>query len=357
MNTAFDPGACVLGIETSCDETAVGIVRGETDVLANKIHSQVRLHAPFGGVVPEIAGRSHMDRILPLLRDSLKCAGIGLSDLDAIAVTNRPGLVGCLLVGLSVAKTLSLGQGIPLIGVDHLQAHVHAAFIERPDLPLPLLSLVASGGHTSLYLVEEPGKGLLLGRTRDDAAGEALDKAAALLGLGYPGGPALEKKAQGGDPGSQRFKRPMLGPDSLDFSFSGLKTALLYHLRGPGLSREMPELQDNELSDLAASFQEAVCDTLVRKLERAIAQTGAHSLAIGGGVARNQRLRYCLMRSPAIAELELSFPPLDLCSDNGAMIAALGHRQLCLGQRDDLSLDAAPRSIARGWNRSDHGAA
>lgn len=351
MRRHFDPNGLVLGIETSCDETAIGIVRGGREVLANKIHSQVRLHAPYGGVVPEIAGRSHMDRILPLYREALRAAGIGGEQLDGIAVTNRPGLIGCLLVGLSVAKTLSLGLGRPLIGVDHLQAHVHAAFLERPDLPLPLLCLVASGGHTSLYLVETKGEGLLLGRTRDDAAGEALDKAAALLQLGYPGGPALEKAALGGDPAAVRFKRTMLGPDSLDFSFSGLKTALLYHLRGPGLTREMPLLDPGELRDLAASFQEAVCDTLVRKLERAIARTGARSLAIGGGVARNQRLRYLLMRSPAVAGLELSFPALDLCSDNGAMIAGLGHLHLAEGRADDLGLDALPRSIARGWTR------
>jgi N6-L-threonylcarbamoyladenine synthase len=357
MSRQFDPGGYVLGIETSCDETAVGIVRGGHEVVANKIHSQVRLHAPFGGVVPEIAGRSHMDRILPLFSEAMRTAGLGPGDLSGIAVTNRPGLIGCLLVGLSVAKTLSLGMDLPLIGVDHLQAHVHAAFLERPDLPLPLLALVASGGHTSLYLVEEPGEALLLGRTRDDAAGEALDKAAAMLGLPYPGGPALEKTAQGGNPAALRFKRTMLGPDSLDFSFSGLKTALLYHLRGPGVTREMPELGPQELADLAASFQEAVCDTLVRKLERAIHQTSARALAIGGGVARNQRLRMMLMRSPATAGLEISFPALDLCSDNGAMIAGLGHLHLTQGRRDTLELDAKPRSIARGWSRGDDGAA
>lgn len=336
----------VLGIESSCDETACAVLRGPNEVLSNLVHSQVALHAPFGGVVPEVAGRSHMERILPLCEQALVAAGIETRELDAIAVTNRPGLIGCLLVGLSVAKSLSLALRIPLIGVDHLQAHVHAAFMTEPDLPLPLLALVASGGHTALYEVREPGKAVKLGGTRDDAAGEALDKASAMLRLGYPGGPALEKAAKGGGKEKPRFKRSLLDKESLDFSFSGLKTALLYHLRGPGLQRPLPELEAQEVSDLAASFQEAVMDTLVLKMSRAARRIGASSISIGGGVARNLRLREMLDDAPELQALPRIYPPLDLCSDNGAMIAALGCHQIAQGQSDDLGLEAFARSPA-----------
>lgn len=332
-----------LGIETSCDETAVAIVAGTHSVLCNLIHSQAELHAPYGGVVPEIAGRSHLDRLLPMYRQALASAEIEPGQLGAVAVTNRPGLIGCLLVGLSVAKTVSLTLGIPLVGVNHLEAHVYAAFMTRPDLPLPLVSLVASGGHTSLYLVEEPGRTACLGRTRDDAAGEALDKAAAMLGLGYPGGPALEEAAGEGDRRAVAFPRSLLGKGSLDFSFSGQKTALLYHLRGPGLTREMPALPESEIRDLAASYQEAVMETLVIKLERAVARTGASSVAIGGGVARNLRLRELIDASRALSGSELVFPAMDLCSDNAAMIAGLGALLHGQGQSDDLFLEARAR--------------
>jgi len=333
----------ILGIETSCDETAVAVVADGVDVRSNLVHSQVHLHAPYGGVVPEVAGRSHMDRILPLYRMALEEAGIRETEITAVACTNRPGLIGCLLVGLSVAKTLALVLDVPLIGIDHLEAHVHAAFMTRPDLPLPLLSLVASGGHTNLYLVERPGQPARLGRTRDDAAGEALDKAAAMLGLGYPGGPELERAAKSGDPKAHAFKRTMLGADSLDFSFSGTKTALLYQLRGPGLEREMPELSEQETADYAASYQEAVMDTLVRKLARAAEQTRARSIAIGGGVARNQRLRDMLASDSRLAELDAIFPPMNLCSDNAAMIAGLGHLRFEEGRVADLGLEAFAR--------------
>jgi len=340
------PGLLVLGIESSCDETACAVLRGQTEILSNLVHSQVALHAPYGGVVPEIAGRSHMERILPLCEQALAEAGVTASDLDAIAVTNRPGLIGCLLVGLSVAKSLSLALGKPLIGVDHLQAHVHAAFMTEPELDLPLLALVASGGHTALYEVKEPGKAVKLGSTRDDAAGEALDKASAMLGLGYPGGPALEKAAVGGAKDRPKFKRSLLDKESLDFSFSGLKTALLYHLRGPGLQRPLPQLEIEEVRDLAASFQEAVMETLVVKMARAARRIGARSISIGGGVARNLRLRELLDQDRALQTLPRIFPPLDLCSDNGAMIAALGCHHIAQGQSDDLGLEAYARSPA-----------
>jgi N6-L-threonylcarbamoyladenine synthase len=335
----------VLGIETSCDETAVAIVRNARDVLSSVVHSQVALHAPYGGVVPEVAGRSHLDRILPFYRSALAKAGLTADQLDAIAVTHRPGLIGCLLVGLSVAKTLALTLELPLIGVDHIQAHVDAAFLAEPESELPLLALVASGGHTSLYLVRERGHAERLGATRDDAAGEALDKAAAMLGLGYPGGPALERAAANGNRSAVTFKRVLLAPDSLDFSFSGVKTALLYHLRGPGCVRPLPDLDKAARADLAASFQEAVMDTLVRKLALAAARTDARTVAIGGGVARNTRLRELLADDATLKGRHLVFPPLDLCSDNAAMIAGLGGYLLAQGKRDPLALEAVAKGI------------
>ena len=345
----------VLGVETSCDETGIGIVRGH-ELLANIVYSQVAEHARFGGVIPELAGRSHLERILPLLDEALERAGIQSADVDAIAVTNRPGLVGCLLVGISVAKTLALLLDKPLIGIDHLQAHVDAAFLADPDIELPLITLVASGGHTSIYACSERGHAERLGATRDDAAGEALDKAAALLGLGYPGGPALETCAKNGRRDAVRFKRTMLGKDSLDFSFSGLKTALLYHLRGPGLTRPMPELDDAQRADLAASFQEAVFDVLVTKLAQAARDHDARFVAIGGGVARNQRLREKLASHGELAARKLLFPPLDLCSDNGAMIAGLGALRHARGEHDTLDLEAYARSeVSRAARNARHG--
>jgi N6-L-threonylcarbamoyladenine synthase len=331
----------VLGIETSCDESAAAVVADGREVLSNAVHSQAAMHARYRGVVPEVASRSHTRRILPIVRAALDVAGVGLAEIDAIAVTNRPGMIGSLLVGLAAAKALSLLRGLPLIGVDHIEAHLHAAFMTEPELPLPCLGLVASGGHTALYLLTAPGVAQRLGRTLDDAAGEALDKGAALLGLSYPGGPAIQEAARGGDPASIELPRPMLGPDSLDFSFSGLKTALLYHLRGNALTRPMPELDDRQVADLAASYQQAIVDTLVRKLRRAARRSDARSLAIGGGVARNELLRSRLSADRVLGDLHQVFPPLDLCSDNGAMIAGLGtHRWRVEGRRDGLDLDA-----------------
>ena len=337
----------VLGIETSCDDTAIAVVRGGREVLSNVVHSQISLHAAYSGVVPEIASRSHLQRILPLYRMALQTAGVRAEELNAIAVTHRPGLIGCLLVGLSVAKTLCLVTSLPLIAVDHLQAHVYSAFMTEPELDLPLLSLVASGGHTGLYLVEREGSATLLGRSLDDAAGEAFDKAAAMLGLSYPGGPSIEGAAANGNPAALSLPRSSLGKDSLDFSFSGLKTALLYHLRGPGLTREMPVLGEQERADLAASFQEAVVDNLVLKLERALALTGARSIAIGGGVARNLRLREKLAAKSLIATKKLVLPPLELCSDNGAMVAGLGALRHAEGHVAGLELEAFARSESK----------
>lgn len=330
----------VLGIETSCDETAAAIVADGRRVLSNVVHSQTRLHAAHRGVVPEIASRSHTQRILPIMELALERAGIAVTELTAVAVTHRPGMIGCLLVGIAAAKALCWLRGLPLVGVDHVQAHVHAAFLAEPDMPTPALALVASGGHTALWLVHEPGRTERLGTTRDDAAGEALDKAAALLGLPYPGGPSIQAAAVDGDPRSVELPRSLLQPGSLDFSFSGLKTALLYHLRGSGATREMPELSPQQVADLAAAFQAAVVDVLLQKLEWACQQHPVRAICIGGGVARNQRLREELARHPRLGQLRLVLPPLDLCSDNGAMIAALGQLQLERGEVHDLDLDA-----------------
>ena len=330
----------VLGIETSCDETAAAVVRDGTVVLSNVVHSQHDLHRRYRGVVPEVAMRSHTSRIVPIVEAALAEAGIAVPDLDAIAVTHRPGMIGCLLVGMSAAKALAWRFGKPLVGVDHIRAHVHAAFMGEPDLPLPCLSLVASGGHTALYLVRDPGDVERLGTTRDDAAGEALDKGAALLGLPYPGGPAIQSAAEGGDEKAVALPRPMLDEPSLDFSFSGIKTALLYHLRGPAASRPMPELSPRQVADLAASYQAAIVDVLVAKLRRAAKRHTVRALSIGGGVARNARLRRCLTEDGKLSGLRLVFPPMELCSDNGAMIAGLGTWMLQHGQTSGLELQA-----------------
>lgn len=332
----------ILGIETSCDETAAAVVEDGSRVLSNVVHSQIHLHERYRGVVPEIASRSHAQRIQPIVSAALDAAGVAAPDLDAVAVTHRPGMIGCLLVGMAAAKALSWRFAVPIVGVDHVQAHIHAALMTDPQMPLPALVLVASGGHTALYLLETPGHARRLGTTRDDAAGEALDKGAAILGLTYPGGPAIQKAAEQGNPKALRLPRSMLGADSLDFSFSGLKTALLYHLRGNGLTRPMPELSDEQVADLAAAYQAAVVDVLIKKLQRALDQhPAARSLAIGGGVARNTLLRERLTADARLSALHQVFPPLDLCSDNGAMIAGLGTCLLAQRGPDDLELRPA----------------
>jgi N6-L-threonylcarbamoyladenine synthase len=329
----------VLGIETSCDETAAAVVEAGHRVRSNVVHSQIDLHARFRGVVPEVASRSHTERILGIVERALEVADLTPDRLDAIAVTHRPGMLGCLLVGMAAAKALAFRFQKPLIGVDHVQAHVHTGLLAEPTMPLPALCLVASGGHTALWLLRAPGDTQRLGTTRDDAAGEALDKGAALLGLPYPGGPAIERMGNGGDRRAFALPRTLLGPDSLDFSFSGLKTALLYTLR-PQQGEPLPPPTGDTLRDLAASYQEAVVDVLLEKLRRAAARHPVRSLCIGGGVARNLRLRERLAAEPLLAALRLVLPPLDLCADNGAMVASLGTLLLQLGHRSPLDLDA-----------------
>ncbi len=333
--------ALVLGIETSCDETAAAVVRDGREVLSNVVHSQIDLHRRYRGVVPEVASRSHMTRIVPTIEMALSDAGAAPADMDAIAVTHRPGMIGCLLVGMSAAKTLSWRHDLPLIGVDHVRAHIHAAFMTEPALPLPCLALIASGGHTALYIVRDAMDVERIGRTRDDAAGEALDKGAALLGLSYPGGPAIQEAARSGNPTAVDLPRPMLDKPSHDFSFSGIKTALLYHLRGSGVTRPMPELTEGDVADLSASYQTAIVETLVGKMRRAAKSIDARSLAIGGGVARNELLRAEIAGDRVLGALHHVFPPMDLCSDNGAMIAGLGTELWHRGEVADLGLDAS----------------
>jgi N6-L-threonylcarbamoyladenine synthase len=338
----------ILGIETSCDETAAAVVEDGHIVRSSVVHSQIELHARWRGVVPEVASRSHTERILPIVQQALADAHVTPAELTAIAVTHRPGMIGCLLVGMAAAKALAWRFGLPLLGVDHVQAHVHTGLLAEPDMPLPALSLVASGGHTALWLLTSPGVTTRLGTTRDDAAGEALDKGAALLGLPYPGGPAIEKAAATGDRRRFDLPRTLLGPDSLDFSFSGLKTALLYTLRPQGAPPRSEPPAGQELADLAAGYQEAVVDVLVAKLRRASERHPVRSLCIGGGVARNLRLRERLAADPVLRALHLVLPPLPLCADNGAMIASLATVAWRQGRTDPLDLDAVATPQAGG---------
>jgi len=331
----------VLGIESSCDETAAAVVSDGRTVRSNIVASQHDLHRPFGGVVPEVASRAHAERITAVTDEALREAGVKPDELGGIAVVNQPGLVGALLVGLSAAKGLALAWDLPYVGVDHIFAHVYAATLAGFEV-FPHVSLVASGGHTCLYLASGPGEVAMLGQTSDDAAGEAFDKGAKLLGLGFPGGPALARCAEEGDPGAVSFPRsnPNQKPgDTLDFSFSGLKTALYYHLR-ERTENGAREVSDAERADVAASFQEALCEILTEKSLAACRSTGHAALAIGGGVACNRRLR--AMLTERAGPMRVFFPPPALCADNAAMAAGLGYHYLARGDRADWSLDVDP---------------
>lgn len=337
----------VLGIDTSCDDTAAGVIRAPREVLSNEVVSQHELHAAFGGVVPEIASRAHTERITLVIERAVAKAGITLADLDAIAVTNRPGLIGALMVGVSAAKALAFAYDIPLIGVHHIEAHCTAAMAEHPELDFPFVALVASGGHTALYHCKAADRIELLGSTIDDAAGECFDKVAVLLDLPQPGGPHVSRLAQGGNPKAVRFPRSRVKERPLDCSFSGLKTAVLYYLKGPGGKRtaeDRPDL-DTSYPDIAASFEQAAVDVLVDRALAAAAQEEASWLVIGGGVAANRRLRADL-EAKAPAGLRLAFPSMALCADNGAMIALRGAQQLAMGHADDWHLDCLPTGRA-----------
>jgi len=347
------PGSLILGLESSCDETAAAVVRDGRRILSNVIASQHDLHEKFGGVVPEIASRAHIEKMLPVVDAALDTAGVGLHDLDAVAVGHRPGLIGSLLVGVAAAKALAWSTGKPLIGVDHVQAHLIAADLDAPPMAYPALGLVVSGGHTSLYDVSGPLSMRLLGRTIDDAAGEAYDKAAAILEIGYPGGPRLDKLAQTGNPKTEQFPRTLLSKDSLDFSFSGLKTAVLYRVRGlpegRGAAARFPrtagDLSGNEKANIAAAFQDAACDVLITKLDRALrhmADAGRppRTLVIGGGVSANSELRRRAGEFGESRGLDVRLPKMACCIDNAAMIAALAHHKHLADLHDAWDLEA-----------------
>lgn len=329
----------ILGVETSCDETAAGVVEDGRVILSDVVRTQFDLHGKYGGVVPELASRRHIEVILPVVEAALTQADLALSDLDGLAVTQGPGLVGALLVGLNFAKALALVTGLPLVGVNHVYGHVMAAFLDQKPPDFPLAALVVSGGHTNLYLVRGPLDFELFGRTRDDAAGEAFDKVAKLLGLGYPGGVVIDELAADGDPERFDLPRPMLR-QGLDFSFSGLKTAVVNLVAVRFGDRE---IGPQDLADLAASFQAAVVDVLTRKIEVLLKKIKVKGLVLAGGVAANRNLRREVVRTAERSGVRLILPPPRLCTDNGAMIAALGFYHLSKGDRLDPAADAYSR--------------
>jgi len=327
-----------LGIESSCDEMAAAVVRDGREILSNVIHAQTDVHQPYGGVVPELASRDHVRAVSRVVEAALQQAAVGLGELDGVAATAGPGLVGSLLVGLSFAKALAWRHGLPFVGVHHLEGHLASATLGDAALEPPFVGLVVSGGHTALYRIEPDAKAALLGETRDDAVGEAFDKVAKLLGLPYPGGPAVSACAREGDPRAIAFPRPLLESPGLDFSYSGLKTAVALEAaaRAP--------LDRASLADLAASFEAAATDVLVARARRALAQEGLGALAVVGGVAANRRLRATMQAAAERDGFRAIFPPQSLCTDNAAMIAAAGARRLARGERDGLALNAFSRS-------------
>jgi N6-L-threonylcarbamoyladenine synthase len=330
-----------LAIETSCDETAAAVFTEEPAVRSSVIASQTDLHARFGGVVPEVAARAHLQRLLPVIDEALTRAGVRLDEIGCVAVHNTPGLVGALLVGVSAAKMLAVALGVPLVSANHIEAHIYACRLAAGRDIFPCVGLVVSGGHTSLFHCRTPLEFDLLGATTDDAAGEAFDKVAALLGLGFPGGPAVEREAAGGDPTAYTFPRAFLRDDRLDFSFSGLKTAVLYKVRGQDGTEASEPPVGQRRADLAASFQQAVVDVLVEKSRQALRRTGLRRLGVGGGVAANRHFRGALERMAGEEGAELFIPPMSLCTDNAAM-AAVAVEKWRRGQWARLDLDAVP---------------
>lgn len=337
----------LLAIESSCDETAAAVIDRDLNVLSNVVSSQSQLHLRFGGVVPEIASRAHVSRILPVIDEAISGAGVALADISAIAVTTHPGLVGSLLVGLTAAKTLSAVLDVPLIAVNHVEGHLYACRMAAGAGVFPAIGLVVSGGHSNLYDCRGDGSFELLGSTIDDAAGEAFDKVAKILGLPYPGGPSIAKAALDGNPRAFDFPRPMMAENTLDFSFSGLKTAVLYAAQGqPGSRTQPPEFTPSRLADISASFQEAVVDVLVAKCGKALKQTGYKSLCVGGGVAANTRLRERLEQMSAKTRIRVVLAPLEYCTDNAAM-AAIAWEHLNRGEIAPLDVDVTPGTIRR----------
>ncbi len=331
----------ILGIETSCDETAAAIVRNGSQVLSNAVSSQIELHQKYGGVVPEIASRAHVEKIYPIVLEAVEQAGIDKNQIDAIAVANQPGLTVALIVGLTAAKTLALVLDKPLIAINHIHAHLQSAMMETADLALPAVALVVSGGHTSLYECDNILDLRLLGSTIDDAAGEAFDKVASILNLPYPGGPSIEKTAREGNPDAISFPRTMLAKDSLDFSFSGLKTAVLYYCCGQDMKGQSraAEMSRREIADIAASFQAAVIDVLVKKTQMAADRYSARTILLGGGVAANTMLRTELEKMANQTGRKLLVAPKKYCTDNGVMIASLAYHKFKAGMFADMSLE------------------
>jgi len=340
----------ILGIETSCDETAAAVVADGRIVKSSIVASQTKLHEKYGGIVPEIASRAHIEKIYPVITEAMEQAGVNKDNIDAIAVANQPGLTIALVVGVTAAKTLSLAWDKPLIAINHLHAHLQSAMLAEEDLQhrqvscgLPAVALIVSGGHTCLYDYHSPLEPKLLGSTIDDAAGEAFDKVANILKLSYPGGPSIEKTAKNGNPNAIKFPRSMLGRDSLDFSFSGIKTAVLYYCRGQDMKGEdkVDSMNEQEIADIAASFQAAVVDVLVKKTQRATKKIGAKTILLGGGVAANSTLRETLQKmcDSAVPPKKLLVAPKQYCTDNAVMVASLGYHKFKAKLFADLTLE------------------
>ena len=333
----------ILGIETSCDETAAAVVADGKIVRSSVVASQTKLHEKYGGVVPEIASRAHIEKIYPVIAEAMEQAGMSQNDIDAVAVANQPGLTIALVVGVTAAKTLSFVWEKPLVAINHLHAHLQSAIMSKDDLELPAVALIVSGGHTCLYDYHSPLEPNILGSTIDDAAGEAFDKVATILKLPYPGGPSIEKIAAVGNPKAIQFPRSMLGPKSLDFSFSGIKTAVLYYCRGQDMKGDdrVDSMSQQEIADIAASFQAAVVEVLVKKTQRAAKRIGAKTVLLGGGVAANSHLRAALqeMCDSAAPPKKLLIAPKQYCTDNAVMVASLAYYKFKAGLFADLTLE------------------
>jgi N6-L-threonylcarbamoyladenine synthase len=333
----------ILGIETSCDETAAAVVADGRNIKSSVVASQTKLHEKYGGVVPELASRAHIEKIYPVIKEAMEQADIAKDDIDAIAIANQPGLTIALVVGVTAAKTLSFTWNKPLIAINHLHAHLQSAMLSEEQLELPAVALIVSGGHTCLYDYHSPLEPKLLGTTIDDAAGEAFDKVASILRLPYPGGPSIEKAAEKGNPNAIKFPRSMLGRDSLDFSFSGIKTAVLYYCRGQDMKGEnkVDSMSDQQIADIAASFQAAVVDVLVKKTKRAAEKIKAKTILLGGGVAANNKLRTSLqqMSESDVPPKKLLVAPKRYCTDNAVMVASLAYYKFRAGLFADLTLE------------------
>jgi len=327
----------ILGIETSCDETGVAIFCETGGVIENRVYSQIDLHRKYGGVIPELASRDHIRKTLPLIKAVLEEHHLGRQDINGIAYTAGPGLVGALLIGASVAKSLALAWGVPAIGVHHMEGHLLATLLTEDPPNYPFIALLVSGGHSQLIACYENQEYQLLGESQDDAAGEAFDKVAKMLGLDYPGGPVIEKLAAKGDPERFSFPRPMTKKPGLDFSFSGLKTAVANEIKAHA------NMNLNDKADLAASFQAAALETIRIKCERALDSTGIKNLVVAGGVSANLALREDLEKIVQDKNVKIHYPPLDLCTDNGAMIAFAGYKRLCSGYQEDLTIEVKAR--------------